>query len=75
MNRGVIPHYIKEQDLYRPMIDVIKDVFEHFVTNKYPICTFGRFITRSFEQKNLIICMFKENDENEETQTIKIFQV
>lgn len=53
-----------EQDLYRPMIDVVKETFEHFVQN--------RFVQKNFDEPNYVISLFRENT-NEESHNIKIF--
>ena len=53
-----------ENDLYRPMIDIVKETFEHFVHNK--------FVQKNFEEPNYVICLFRENT-SEESNNIKIF--
>lgn len=35
INRGVIPHYLSEEELLKPMEDLVLDILEHFKKHKF----------------------------------------
>lgn len=69
INRGVIPHYLSEEEQLRPMEDIVKDIFKHFREHHFISALDGEFCN--------ILCLYNDHSHGEAqiltSSTLKIF--